>query len=136
MSETLSGHKRAKPGDYVLGRLADDELRRFVDAFVSQQIFTSQHVPESNIDMLKVIFMPLAFGALDGYTPEDIADIGIVYEYLDAQGPRSVNGYPTFMSCRLMRKSDWARARGAIQLETERRKHIELPPALRPQGSE
>jgi hypothetical protein len=124
----MSEHEYAKPGAHVLPHLTDDELREFVDAFVSQQIFSSQHLPESDLDMLKVIFMVLAFGALDGYTPEDVADIGLIYEYLDARGPRSVNGYPTFVSCRLMRKDDWVRARVAIVAETERRKNIELPP--------
>lgn len=119
--------EQVKPGDHKLVRLTDDELRKFVDDFASGQIFTSNHLPASDLDMMKTIFMPLAFGALDGYTPEDIADIGVVYEYLDAQGPRSVNGYPIFMSCRLMRKGDWVRAHAAILLEIERRKNIELP---------
>lgn len=128
------GREQAKPGDCVLPRFTDDELRTFVNDLASGQIFTSNHLPASDLDMMKMIFMPLAFGALGDYTPEDVADIGIVYEYLDAQGPRSVNGYPMFMSCRLMRKGDWERARVAVVAENERRKHIELPPEKAVEG--
>jgi hypothetical protein len=111
----------------TLLHFTDDELRTFVNDFVSQQIFSSAHVPESDINMLKEIFMPLAFGALEGYAEDDVKDIGLVYEYLDAQGPRMANSYPMFMSCKLMRRGDWTRAHAAIAVETERRKNIELP---------
>lgn len=121
-------------GKRVLPHLTDDELRTFVNDFVSQQIFSSAHVPESDVDLLKMIFMPIPFGAFEGYAEEDLKDLGLIYEYLDAQGPRSINGYPMFMSCRLMRKGDWARAHAAIVLETERRKNIELPPVTNPES--
>lgn len=72
--------------------------------------------------------MPIPFGAFSDFSEEDLKDIGLLYEYLDAQGPRSINGYPSFSSLRLMSKSDWERARVAIGMEMERRKNIALPP--------
>jgi len=111
-----------------LQRLTDDELRTFVSDFASQQIFSSAHLSESDVNKLKMIFMPLAFGAFEGYTDDDLKDVGLIYEYLDQQGPHSINGYPMFWSCRIMHKDDWERARAAIIVEVERRKSIELPP--------
>lgn len=33
--------------------------------------------------------------------------LGIVWEWNDKALPRSINGYPIFMSCRIMNKEDW-----------------------------
>jgi len=43
-----------------------------------------------------MIFMSLALGALADMTEEAINDIGLIYEYWDQAGPRSINGYPIF----------------------------------------
>jgi len=41
-------------------------------------------------------------------------DIGIVWEYHRKSLPRSINGLPCFMSCRIMHKDDWKRATKAL----------------------
>jgi hypothetical protein len=55
-----------------------------------------------------------------------LANLGIVYEYYNKGGPRSVDGFPTFGSCRLLHKLDWQRAQKAIDRELARRKEIEI----------
>lgn len=120
----MSGEKKDKK-PAALPRLSDDELREFIDAFVSGRIFTSNHVPEGHGDLIAMVFMPIAFGAV---TPETAEEIGLVYEYLDKAGPRSINGMPIFFSCRLLHKKDWERALPVLKAEHERRKAIELPP--------
>jgi hypothetical protein len=57
---------------------------------------------------------------------EFISNIGVIYEWMEKAGPRSVNGYPTFFSCRLLHKEDWERAKVAIVREQERRETIEV----------
>lgn len=57
---------------------------------------------------------------------EDWASVGIFYEYLDKAGPRSVNGWPSFLSMRLMHVDDWERCRKAIVREQERQERIEV----------
>lgn len=52
--------------------------------------------------------------------------LGLFWEWMSAAGPRSVNGYPIFFSCRIMHTEDWERARRAIIREQERRESIEL----------
>jgi hypothetical protein len=114
-------------------RLSDDELREFIDAFVSGRIFTSNHVPEGAGDMIAMVFMPIAFGAI---TKEIAEETALVYEYIDKAGPRSINGMPIFFSCRLLHKDDWERALPALRAERDRRKNIELPPRQERAGDE
>jgi hypothetical protein len=49
--------------------------------------------------------MPIGLGGLGGV---DVDQIGAIIEYLDKAGERSINGYPIFMSCRVVHKDDWA----------------------------
>ena len=111
----------------IMNQLSDEELRTFVNDFVSGQIFSSAHL--QNMDSMKTVFMPLVLGSsLDEKT---VQSAGLIYEYLDAQEPMTVNGLPTFGSFRILHKDDWARARVAIEKEVARRKKIELPPKKR-----
>jgi hypothetical protein len=49
-------------------------------------------------------------------------DLGVVYEQVSKAGPRGINGYPIFMSLRLMHREDWKLAFNAYRKEVERRK--------------
>jgi hypothetical protein len=40
------------------------------------------------------------------HAAEWVKDAGIIYEYISAAGPRSINGYPMFTSCRKLNKED------------------------------
>ena len=110
----------------VIPRMTDDELREFVCAFVDGRIFTAHQV--QNEGMIPQVFMPLALGALAQYQPETLTEIGTVYEYLNKAGPMSINGMPTFFSCRFVHVKDWERAQKAVMIELRRREDIELPP--------
>jgi hypothetical protein len=106
-------------GRYV-ARLTDEQLLTFVKDFLAGQIFTSAQAQRGAPDM-GMIFMPLIFGALEGWEEKDIREIGILYEYLHKAGPRAVNGYPMFTSFRMMHRDDWERCRKAIEREQERK---------------
>lgn len=119
-------HQPSLPGadhEYV-ACLQPDELRKFVDDFVSGRVFTSAHLRES--DDIAMVFMPLALGALAGWSDTGLKQIGVLWEYLDKAGPMVINGLPCFFSFRILNADDWATARAAILREQERRKNIEL----------
>lgn len=107
-----------------VGRKSEEELREFVIDFLAGRIFTSAHM--TNSASLGLVFMPLALGALSDWPDEDWADIGIIYEYLDKAGPRSINGMPSFFSLRIMHRDDWLRCIKAIQREHQRQQEIEV----------
>jgi hypothetical protein len=109
-----------------LPRLSDDELRKFVDDFVSNRIFTTAHLRDHEAGMITMIFMPLGFGCFSKVQPDSLKQIGVIYEYNDKAGPRSINGMPMFFSFHMLHIDDWERAKAAIIKEQERRKNIEL----------
>lgn len=97
-------------------------LAKFVMDFCDGKVFTSAHVHDSQTEnLLHIIFLPLALGGLHGLYEHEVKNIGLIWEHLSQAGYRGINGYPTFMSCRLMHKDDWDTARKAIKREMERR---------------
>ena len=113
----------------TIERATDDELRKFVDDFVSSRIFTDRHIrPSDVVGTMSMIFMPIALGAFSKYEKESLKIVGCIYEYMSEAGPRSVNGYPIFFSMRFLHVEDWKRACKAIEREQERRGSIKLDP--------
>lgn len=64
--------------------------------------------------------------AQDGCLQQSLANVGVIYEWLSAALPRSVNGHPIFASMYLLNKSDWDRVRNAVIKELKRREDLEL----------
>jgi len=118
-------HADLKPALH-LPKLSDDDLRKFVDDFLSDRIYTSVHLRGNQRDLLSMVFMPIAFGYFNRYQPESLKQVGVIYENKSAALPRSINGQPMFTSMRVLHVDDWQRAWAAILKEEERRKNIEL----------
>lgn len=69
------------------------------------QIFTDMHIREADIHLLPCIYMPIALGGLD-FPKEELQKIGMIYERMDRAEPRSINGYPIFLSFKLVSRED------------------------------
>lgn len=87
-------------------KMTDEELKQVAVDIYDGKIFSDRHFssPEEAQSLISVVFMPLGMGALK--TKKQVADLGLVYEYFDKAGPRAVNGFPMFMSCRFLNKAD------------------------------
>jgi hypothetical protein len=113
-------------------RMTDDELRTFIIDYVDGKIFTMQHIPDNQVKhILHSVFMPLIF--FDGFddAPREVLDeLGTIYQYYDQAGKLSINGFPIFMSMRIMWRGDWERVVPKIQELLEKRakerKELEL----------
>jgi hypothetical protein len=91
---------------YWVGSRTEDELKEIALQLYRGQIFTSEHIaPPQQEAMLPMVFLPIVLGGLATIEP---TSIGLVYEYLEKAGPRSINGYPIFMSCKLLNLADTA----------------------------
>lgn len=110
-------------GEEIPG-MNDDDLRQFVYDLMVGRIFTHRQIREES--MIGVVFMPLMFGALSGWSDTGLSNIGAIWEYVEKAGPRSINGYPIFHSLRLINVHDWEIALQAMRKESERQKDIEL----------
>lgn len=99
--------------------MSDEDLKRFVLGYCDSQIFTLHDMRTDDPRLLRCIFMPLAFGNLSEHY--EVEQLGTIWEWMKNAGPRAMNGYPTFMSVRVMHRDDWERARKAIVREFKRR---------------
>jgi hypothetical protein len=128
MSEEDNAPKEQKePVPFTLTKMSDDDLKKFVIDFVESKIFADFMIRDKDPTSLVTVFMPLAFGALSDAPEEELKKIGILWEYNDKAMPRSINGYPTFPSVRMMHIDDWNRVRPVIKEQLEKLKNIEIP---------
>lgn len=107
-----------------VSRMSDEQLRQFVNDYCSGRIFTNWDIP--NVDLVRMVFVPIGLGAFTGWKKEDLGQLGCVYERIDKAAPRGINGLPMFFSMRMMHTEDWARAIIAINRELNRRENIEV----------
>lgn len=103
-------------------RMTDDKLKEFVLGLCDGKVFTSEHC--NSPDDIRRVFMVVGLGGLSNIPQEQLQNVGILWEWLDKAGPRSINGMPMFLSVRLMHKEDWARAVVAYKKEMDRRDQI------------
>lgn len=80
------------------------DLKKLAVDLYENRIFTDRHlIMDNQAHLLTSVFMPIMFGAFSGKTQEDLKnEIGMIYEYYDKAGPRSINGYPMFLSLRVI----------------------------------
>lgn len=84
--------------------LTDAEIKQLAVDFHHGMIFCDRHVARP--DDLPMVFMILnlmdekAFKKLKADSP------GLIYEYLEKAGPRSINGMPIFFSMRMLSSAD------------------------------
>lgn len=84
--------------------LSEEKLRELAQDYVDRKIFTDRNA--SSDVKLRRVFMPIAFGAFDNVPEEDMKNLGLIYEYISAAAPRSINGLPIFTSMRFLNRSD------------------------------
>lgn len=92
-----------------------EEIGKLANDFLAGQIFTDRQIPpECGLD-LGDVFMPLMF--LDEKQHEELkADSpGMLFEYMNEAGPRSVNGCPVFMSVQYLSKEDFMKFRDIVK---------------------
>lgn len=67
-----------------------------------------------------MVFLPIAFGALEEWTKQQLNQIGCIWAYNKDALPRAVNGYPMFLTIGLLLVEDWVKATTVIRRESTR----------------
>jgi len=84
--------------------LDEKKLRELAMDICDGKIFHDRMIgPDRLRQDVGMVFMPFALGALEGLKPKTI---GLMYEYYDKAGPRSVNGMPCFFSFRILHRNN------------------------------
>lgn len=101
------------------------DLEDFVRDLVQNLIFTDKQIVSA--DMLGMVFLPIAMGALNDRSWNELMNVGLLYEYYNKAIPsRAINGCPMFFSVNLMNKADWARCAKAADAQIQLLKEIEV----------
>jgi len=85
----------------------DEELREIALGIAAGTIFSDAHLPKGQgDDMFMHVFMPLMF--MDEEQRQGLIDQmpALFYENIGKAGPRSINGYPTFLSVQYLTISE------------------------------
>lgn len=109
----------------------EQELRALAVDLAEDKIFTDRHLPEHERHNFSLVFMVFIFMSQEQINRMD--DLGLVYEYIDKAGPRSVNGMPIFMSACYLNKHDTALLfQFAREYKELKAKFVSDIPAVRP----
>lgn len=82
----------------------NDELKQLALDISDSKVFGSWMLPSEQAEsLMSVVFMPLAFGAAETIKDQDVWGI---YEYIDKATRQTVNGYPLFMSFKILTKAE------------------------------
>lgn len=82
----------------------NSELKKLAWDIHAGKIFTDRHIRKDDYRLVASIFMPTIF--MSEKQRNEVINSGMIYEYYDKAGPRSINGYPCFMSLRILNKDD------------------------------
>lgn len=95
----------------MLTPATEPELRQLALDIVEGRVFDSSQLGD-DAHLMGSVFMPLAF--MEPVAKEELETWGLVYEYMSAAGPRAINGYPMFMSCRVLHRDSVPRLRELV----------------------
>ncbi len=89
--------------DKTIPNIQEIDLRKLALAIADNEIFGSWMIREGDMEsMLRSIFMVLLF--MDEPLPDNVAHF---YEYYSESSPMGINGYPIFMSLKMINAHDW-----------------------------
>lgn len=111
--------------DFTIKSRKDTELKKIAADLYEGKIFT--HTQIKNEQDILMVFMPIALGAFKNWPKENIDKIGLIYEYIDKAGPRSINGYPIFFSFSMINKTDAALVEKFYKKYEKLKKSFEAP---------
>lgn len=87
-----------------LARVSQEEIVQIVKDYVAGKIFTMAQVPTEELPRT---FLPIEIGFFDHWTPEELSELGLIYEYLSEQTePSREKGIPKFFTMRMLHRDD------------------------------
>lgn len=86
--------------------MTDDDINALAEEIYRGAVFTSNQIRKEDLGMLPVIFIPIALAGPEMIEKLRKEDMGMIYEHFSEAGPRSVNGYPSFLSLHIVSQED------------------------------
>lgn len=98
--------------------MTEEELKQLARDIHGGNVFTDRHIrPDDRMQMLSMVFMPLVMMDEENIqvVQKRLGDHGMMYEYMDKAGPRSVNGLPSFFSFHTVGSDDADKVVGYLE---------------------
>ena len=84
--------------------MSDQEVRQLAEDMFKGLIFTDRNVQIK--EGIPKVFVPLMLMGKEFINELQEIPVGMIYEYMDKAGPRSINGMPIFMSFKFIDVKD------------------------------
>ena len=88
-------------------KMSDAKLKQIAQDLYSGKIFCNRQIRRQ--EDIGMVFMPLLLMSDQDFWVMQKNPPGLVYEYMHKAGPRSINGYPVFMSCYILSQENTKR---------------------------
>jgi len=85
----------------------DKDLKQLAKDLLADKLFTTCHLRKGDEKLVSSIFMPLMFIDEKQRDEMEAEKVEVLFEYISEANPRSINGYPMFMTMRTMNKEEW-----------------------------
>ncbi len=82
----------------------EEEVKQIAVDLFHGKLFTNRHCQRPQDVMM--VFMPLGLMEPKAFRKLQKDPPGMIFEYLDKAGPRSINGMPGFFSCQMLSQDD------------------------------
>ena len=87
--------------------MSNADVNKLAKEILNNRVFTDRHVhPADAQRMMKLVFPVFSFIGTEETIAYDKNPPGMIYEYYGVEMPRSINGYPMFMSVRMCSQDD------------------------------
>lgn len=96
--------------NWKVARMSEEEIATLARRLVQNEVFLT-----NTKEGMELAFGLLLSALLAKARPEQIEDIAGLWEEMSKAGPRSINGYPFFMSCHYVHREDWSALMGKIK---------------------
>jgi hypothetical protein len=101
----------------------DKELKKIGIDLYKEKIFTSAQIRPDDKGLVMSIFIPLSLLTKEKRKLMNSIEPAVYFEYIEKAEPRSINGYPAFLSLHCLNADEWKkvlRVRNEL-LEAEKR---------------
>lgn len=99
--------KKSEEKQEVSQKRTPEQLRQIALDMADLKIFTSMHIREGDMSLMKSIFLPLVFMDKEQIERLQAEKVHVIFEYNSERMERCINGYPIFMSFQKMTKEEW-----------------------------
>lgn len=105
-----------EPFELEFKPMTTQEFAAFITGLINLEIVTNEQIPQK---LVPLVFAPLSFGGLRGYSDGALDRIGVAYAYMKDALPRQIDGYPIFHRVYLCGAEDWRRAKPIVRAALE-----------------